>query len=206
MSRAALKTTVATLVSLTVLMGAHAYSQTGTLEPPQALLDQNLLDMKDLAAKGEQLKKDTEATLQDFDKQQHILEETGNDARRAGQSVDDLIKLLGAAAGRLGPAGDYIKVLRQQEEFVRDLAAKAMASKNTGDHIYGEQLASQGSQIAALRAEASNLAAKLAAQIDRLEANKTQITYAYAVKRTDDFIQTAIVNIASGDKSWKRRS
>lgn len=191
MTRAALMTTAATLVGLTVLVGAHGYSQTAPVAPPQAMLDQNLLDMKDLAAKGEQLKKDTEAALKDFDEKQRILEEAANDARMAGQNVEDLIKILRAAADRLGPNGDYIKVLKQQEEFVRDLAAKAMASENTGDHVYGEQLTSQGTEIAALRAEASDLAAKLAAQIDRVERSKTQITYAYAVKRTADFIKTA---------------
>jgi len=191
MTRTALMTTAATLVGLTMLVSAHGYTQPAPMAPPQAVLDQNLLDMKDLAAKGDQLKTDTEAALKDFDDKQHILEEAANDARTAGQNVDDLIKLLRAAADRLGPNGDYIKILKQQEEFVRDLAAKAMASENTGDHVYGEQLASQGAQIGALHAEANALAAKLAAQIDRVERGKTQIAYAYAVKRTDDFIKTA---------------
>ena len=62
---------------------------------------------------------------------------------------------------------------------------------HTGDHLYGEQLATQGAKISELRSEASNLAGKFAAQIDRLERSKSQIAYAYVVQRTDAFISTA---------------
>jgi hypothetical protein len=102
-----------------------------------------------------------------------------------------MIKLLRAAADRLGPNGAYVKTLRQQQEFARTLAAEAMASPNSGDHLYGEQLASQATTIGAFREEASDLAAKLAAQIDRLQRSASQIAYASVVEHMDDFIKLA---------------
>jgi hypothetical protein len=66
-----------------------------------------------------------------------------------------------------------VKTLKQQKYFVPDLATEAMASRNTGDHVYGKQLAAQGTTIGSLRREASDLAAKLTAQIDRLERSKS---------------------------------
>lgn len=191
MTRTALMTTAATMIALSIGFGGQAYCATAPAAAPQAELDQNLVDMKDLAAKSEQLKKDTEAALKDFDEKQKILEEAATDARMASQRIEELVSILRDAADRLGPNSDYIKVLKQQEGFLRELAAKAMAGESAGDHVYGEQMMRQGADIAALRAEASDLAAKLAAQIDRLERSKSQITYAYVVKRTDDFLKTA---------------
>jgi hypothetical protein len=67
MSRAALMATAAALVGLTVLVGSSGYSQMAPASPPEAMTEQNLLDMKALADQGERLKADTEAALKAFD-------------------------------------------------------------------------------------------------------------------------------------------
>jgi hypothetical protein len=191
MSRAALMASAAALIGLTVLANDHGRSQAALMSAPQTDADHNLLDMKALAEQGERLKADTEAALKAFDEMQGLLEASSQDAQKARQNVDDMIKLLRAAADRLGPDGAYVKTLKQQQEFLRALAAEAMASPNTGDHLYGDQLASQATTIGSLREEASDLAAKLTAQIDRLQRSASQIAYAAVVKHTDDFIKLA---------------
>jgi vacuolar-type H+-ATPase subunit E/Vma4 len=190
MTRSALMTSAVTFIGLAVF-GAYGHGQPVTAPPAVTINEQNGIDMRALAEQGEKLKAETEAALKNFDEMQTILESSANDARAARQNVEDMMNLLKAAADRLGPNGAYYKTLKKQEDFVRDLATEAMTSKSSGDHVYGEQLVSQAATIGSLRNEASDLAAKLTAQIDRLGRSKSQIAYAYAVKRTDDFINTA---------------
>jgi hypothetical protein len=102
-----------------------------------------------------------------------------------------MMTLLKDTAERLGPESSYMKTLQAQEELVRSLAREAWSSRNTGDHPYGEQLDKQAATIAGLRGEARDIAARLAAEIDRLDRSKSQLGFAYAVRRTDAFIKTA---------------
>jgi hypothetical protein len=185
------------LIAITAaLMGSAAFmtdAARGQTSPgaPQAVLEQNLVDMNELAARGEKLTKDTETAVKDFDEKQRALEATAKDLRQASRHVDDLISILRAATNRLGPNGDFLKVLREQEQFLRELAAKALSSANTADHPFGEQLMKQASELAGLSAETGDLAAKLAAQVDRVERSRSQIEYAYVIKRSGEFIATA---------------
>jgi hypothetical protein len=179
------------IVGLMLASNTYAQNRSTSAPTPPTVSEQDLLDMKALAEQGARLKAETEAALKAFDEKQKELEGITNDAQGARQYVDGMIGLLRAAATRLGPNGSYVKTLKDQEDFVRNLATEALASQNTGDHVYGEQLAGQAAAIGDLRHEASDLAAKLAAEIDRLERSKTQIAYAYAVKRTDEFIKVA---------------
>jgi hypothetical protein len=102
-----------------------------------------------------------------------------------------MLGLLRQAAERLGPNSPYMQTLLTHEAAVRDLATEALASSNPADRPYGDKLNEQASVIGSLQTEARNLAAKLTAEVDRLERSKSQLTYASAVRSTDEFIKTA---------------
>ena len=191
MTRTALMMTAATLIGLTVLANSRGHSQTAPGSAAQAVAEQNLLDMKALAEHGDRLTVEAEAMSKEFDAKQKKLEDTAANAGMARQNVDDMIKLLRAVTDRLGPNGAYVKILKQQQEFARNMAADAMAEKDTGALVFADKLTSQDTQIGSMREEAADLAARLTAQIDLLERKKSLIVYAYAVTRTDEFIATA---------------
>jgi hypothetical protein len=183
--------TTAVLVSLGLAVAAVGAAQDKPLPMPPSVAEQEVNDLKELAEQGARLKTDTEQALKSLDEKQSGLESILKDVRSAREFVDDMIRLLRDTAARLGPDSPYMKTLQAQEELVRLLSREAWASQNTGDHPYGEQLDKQAGTIAALRSEARDIAARLAAEIDRLDRSKSQLGFAYAVKRTDAFIKTA---------------
>jgi hypothetical protein len=156
-----------------------------------ATADHELKEMKELAEQGARLKKETEAALAELAEKERTLDGLVADVRSARQFVDDLIGLLRATAERLAPDGAYMKTLQTQEELVRGLAREALASSRTAEHPFGERLNEQAATIGALRTEARELAGRLSAEIDRLASSKPQLGYAYAVARTERFIETA---------------
>ena len=86
-----------------------------------------------------------------------------------------------------------MRTLREQEEIVRKFAREALSSDKPADRPFGEQLKAQAAEIGAMIEEARDLAAKLTAQVDRVQQSQSQISYAYLVKRTDEFIRNAKV-------------
>jgi hypothetical protein len=170
-------------------LGGAAQTISPPANPPAA--EQELLDLKELADQGARLRADTERALKSLDEKQQALDNILKDVGSARQFVDDMLSLLKDAAARLGPDSSYMKTLQAQEELVRALGREAWSSRNTADHPYGEQLDGQAATIAAMRGEARDIAARLAAETDRLERSKSQLGFAYAVKRTDAFIKTA---------------
>ena len=154
--------------------------------------------MKELGEQAARLKEETETALKELDAKLPILGQLLKDVHGARQFTEDTIRLLRDAAGRLAPDASYMKTLKEQEELVRELAGKALSSDNAADRPYGEQLNAQAAVIASMISEARDLAAKLTAQVDRLERSQSQIGYAYAVKRTDEFIRTAQAYLEAG--------
>lgn len=186
-----IRTTISALAIFAALAAGTAAQNASA--PPAAIAEseQQLLDMKDLIEQGLRLKSETESELAALGEKQKVLETILKDAKGARQFVDELISLLRATAARLSPEGAYAKTLQEQEELVRGLADAARSSRDPTDHPYGAQLDAQARTIGAMRAEARELGGRLAAQVDRLERSKSQIGYAYAIKRTDEFIRNA---------------
>jgi hypothetical protein len=186
------KIAVAAIASLGLalaVLGSGAQNVPAPANPPTA--EQELLDLKELADQGTRLRADTERALKSLDEKQRALDDILKDVGSARRFVDDMLSLLKDAGARVGPDSPYMKTLQAQEELVRGLAREAWSSRNTADHPYGEQLDRQAATIGALRGEARDIAARLAAETDRLDRSKSQLGFAYAVKRTDAFIKTA---------------
>jgi predicted phage tail protein len=173
------------------MTAGFAQNRSSSAPSPPSAAEQDLVDLKKLAEEGARLKRGAEDSLRALDEKQRVLDMILKDIQSARQFVDDLMKLLKDTADRLGPESSYAKTLQAQEELVRGLAGEASSSRNTADRLYGDQLDKQASVIAGLRGEARDLAAKLAAEIDRLDRSKSQLRFAFALRSTDAFIKTA---------------
>jgi hypothetical protein len=193
MSRAIIFTRTILVAGLVVLPIAHAATQSQTTGAPASTLsvDQDLADMKDLAEQGIRLKADTETALNTLREKQAALDTILRDVKGARQFTEDMIRLLQEAADRLAPESSYMKTLQAQEDIVRGLASEALASTNPADHPFAETFTRQASEITALASEARDFGARLTAQVELLKQSKSQIGYAYAARRTDEFIKTA---------------
>ena len=122
------------------------------------------------------------------------------------RSIDPMIP------SRVGPDSTYMKTLQTQQDLLRQLAAEALSNRQAGSQAMGEQLNASAATIASLQAEARDVAAKLSAEIDRLEQSRPQIKYAYALKKADEFIATArtyldtVKSVLQGTSSLATRS
>jgi septal ring factor EnvC (AmiA/AmiB activator) len=193
MSRSSLLATTALLAALFVLPVAYAATDgrtTGTA-PAMTAVDQDLADMKALGDQAGRLKTETEAALNALREKQANLEIILRDVKGARQFTDDMIRLLQDTANQLAPNASYMSTLQTQLDLVRKLASEAQASPNPADHPFAETFNNQADRIGAIIAEGRDLGARLVAQIDQLNKVRSQIGYAYAARRTDEFIKTA---------------
>lgn len=181
----------ALLTSVPLPTPSAAAPSPGTAATTPAATDQEMLDMDAIAEQAARLKAETEAALKEFETKQKALETITGNVQGAKQTVEDMLQLLRQATERLGPNSAYMQTLKAHEAAVRNLAAEASASPNPADHPYGTQLSEQASVIGSLQTEARDLAAKLTAEVDLLERSKSQIGYAYAVRKTEEFIKVA---------------